>query len=102
MRNLDLNKGLFSGDEDSTIWDTGDSANAAPGESKSTPASDTPSGPATATQTDFAVGGSSQTGTAVATGASLPVVPPSPSAFTIAVNWDASVSSAPAGFTSDI
>jgi hypothetical protein len=39
---------------------------------------------------------------AVATTSSLPSVPPSPTPFTINVTWDASVASAPSGFTSDI
>ena len=45
-------------------------------------------------------GGTSGTGTATST--SLPAEPASPTPFTIAINWDSSVSSAPAGFTSDV
>jgi hypothetical protein len=41
------------------------------------------------------------TGT-VAKAGTLPVEPASPTAFTIDINWDSSVSSAPSGFTSDI
>lgn len=41
-------------------------------------------------------------GTTTTTTSSLPVEPPSPTPFTININWDASVANAPAGFTSDV
>ena len=46
------------------------------------------------------VGGTS--GTTATTSSSLPADPASPTPFTIDINWDSSVSSAPAGFTSDV
>ena len=42
------------------------------------------------------------TGSGIATSAGSPVEPQSPTPFTIAINWDASVASAPAGFTTDV
>ena len=50
----------------------------------------------------YANGTSANTAPVTTSGGSFPTIPPSPTPFTINVNWDASVTSAPAGFTSDI
>lgn len=105
MRNLDMRNSWLSGDSGKFSWSADDGANFG--------------GTSGNEDTLFAFGSSddgsvprleqSVAGTTPATGTgsasqttTLPTEPASLTAFTIAINWDSSVASAPAGFTSDI